>query len=65
MNVGDPVNYHKEIGGPVSSRGHIIEQIDELANGAKLIWISGRNMCVNAFQISTPKARKTTYRRRR
>jgi hypothetical protein len=53
MKPGDTVNYHATIGGPVSSRGHTIEQVDTLVSGLKLIWISGKKMCVSAFQISS------------
>jgi hypothetical protein len=66
MNVGDPVNYHKEIGGPVTSRGHTIEQIDTLVSGLKLVWISGRSMFVLEHQITEKTARsKSSYRRKR
>ena len=54
MKIGDKVNYHSIIGGPVSTRGHIIEDIEYAPNnyGCDVAWISDKRGCVAMRALS-------------
>lgn len=50
--VGDKVNYHAIIGGPVTSAGHIVQQVDRLSCGELVAFISGKSGCVSVDALS-------------
>jgi hypothetical protein len=50
--VGDIVNYHAEIGGAVTSKGHVIQHIDKLKSGHDVAWISHKSGCVAISALS-------------
>lgn len=50
-HVGDEVNYHSRIGGPVTTTGHRIREIGVL-NGKTVAWISGKSGCVAIEALS-------------
>lgn len=54
MKVGDKVNYHDIIGGPITSSGHEIKQIDTTPNnfGGNVAWITGKSGCVSIEALS-------------
>lgn len=45
---GDKVNYHELIGGPVTSTGHEITDIEMKPNnfGSDVAWVTGKRGCV-------------------
>lgn len=55
---GDKVNYHSFIGGPVSSTGHEIKQIQLQPNnfGEDVAWITGKSGCVSLEALSHAEA---------
>ena len=52
--VGDKVDYHSVIGGPVTSTGHTILAVERKPNnyGRDVAWISGRAGCVALDALS-------------
>jgi len=52
--VGNKVNYHLFIGGPVKSTNHTIKSIELEPNnyGADVAWISGKSGCVDLEALS-------------
>ena len=52
--VGDKVNYHLFIGGPIKSTGHTIKAIELQPNnyGADVAWISEKSGCVDLEALS-------------
>lgn len=59
--VGDLVDYHAVIGGPITSQGHIVETIGSL-NGGKtpVAWITCKSGCV-AIVALTPSVPLTEH----
>lgn len=55
IKVGDVVDYHSIIGGPVTSTGHTVQSISRKPNnfGCDVAWISKKAGCV-AMQALTP-----------
>lgn len=54
MKVGDAVNYHSRVNGPVTSTGHVIQRIDPVPNnfGCDVAWISNKSGCVQMACLS-------------
>lgn len=54
MEIGDKVNYHSCIGGPVTSEGHEITHIESEPNnyGCDVAWISNKSGCVALEALS-------------
>ena len=54
IKVGDRVNYHAVIGGPVTSTNHIIKVIDKMPNnyGSDIAWITDKSGCVALTALS-------------
>lgn len=54
LQVGDTVNYHAIIGGPVSSTDHVIEDIERAPNnyGCDVAWVTGKRGCVAMRALS-------------
>lgn len=48
VKIGDTVNYHSIIGGPVTSTGHKVTQLDYAPNnfGCDVAWITDKTGCV-------------------
>mgnify|MGYP003636706592 CR=1 FL=1 len=53
-NVGDKVNYHSIIGGPVTSTGHEIIEILLKPNnfGSNVAWLTNKSSCVSLSALS-------------
>ena len=49
--IGDIVNYHSVIGGPVTSSGHKVKQIAYL-NDQIVAYITGKSGCVSIKALS-------------
>jgi len=56
FKVGDIVDYHSIIGGPVTSTEHTIQHIDKLGHGEMVAWLSDKSGCVSlkALSFSNP-----------
>jgi len=54
FKVGELVNYHSIIGGPVTSGGHKIKHIEEEPNnyGCDVAWITDKSGCVAMDALS-------------
>jgi hypothetical protein len=54
LQIGDKVNYHAIIGGPIISTDHIIEKILFEPNnfGCDVAWITGKSGCVALAALS-------------
>lgn len=50
--LGDVVNYHSVIGGPVTSTGHVVMAIQLAPSGRDVAWISGKSGCVAVAALS-------------
>jgi len=57
LKLGDKVNYHSMVGGPVTSEGHVIEVIKLQPNnfGCDVAWISGKSGCVALAALSNER----------
>ncbi len=55
IKVGQIVNYHSFIGGPVTSTGHVVKSIEKMPNnyGVDVAWITGKSGCVDMESLST------------
>jgi hypothetical protein len=53
--IGDVVNYHSRIGGPVTTSGHTIREIGVLS-GRTVAWITGKVGCVAIEALSANAA---------
>ena len=55
ITVGDKVDYHSVVGGPVTSTGHTIRAVERKPNnyGCDVAWITGKAGCV-ALDALTP-----------
>lgn len=51
LRVGDWVNYHAVIGGPITTTGHKIRAI-EVLGGRTVAWITGKAGCVAIEALS-------------
>lgn len=61
FKVGDRVDYHSRIGGPVTSIGHVIRQLGELG-AHPVAWLEGKSGCVS-LRALTPHDLKAELRR--
>ena len=54
FDIGDKVNYHSIIGGPVTSTGHVIKLIEHEPNnfGCDVAWITDKSGCVALEALS-------------
>ncbi len=54
IKVGDKVNYHSLIGGPVTSTGHEVTDIEEQPNnyGSDVAWVTNKRGCVAVAALS-------------
>jgi len=54
FRVGDTVNYHSCIGGPITSRKHVIKGISHPPNnfGASVAWLTNLAGCVHFAALS-------------
>lgn len=61
MQIGDNVNYHSIIGGPVTSTGHKIKAIEREPNnyGCDVAWITGKSGCVALEALSLSEKQST------
>lgn len=50
--AGDAVDYHSIIGGPISSHGHTVTSVGELASGSPVAWITGKAACVSVDALT-------------
>ena len=52
--VGDKVNYHSFIGGPVATENHVIRAIELQPNnyGADVAWLTDKSGCVDLEALS-------------
>lgn len=51
FQIGDKVNYHSRIGGPVTSTDHEITDIQEMC-GTLCAWITNKAGCVDCDALS-------------
>ena len=58
FNIGDRVNYHALIDGPVTSTGHEVTHIASIpsSNNVPMVWISGKAGCVHPYSLSLDTA---------
>jgi hypothetical protein len=49
---GDYVDYHSIIGGPITSRNHIVNNVGVLFCGEPVAWISNKSGCVSVDALS-------------
>ena len=53
LKIGDKVNYHAVIDGPVTSTGHTVRHIAPIPSGnVDMVWISGTSGCVHPYSLS-------------
>ena len=57
IKVGDKVNYHSIIGGPITSKGHVVKVIKPEPNnfGCDVAWITGKSACVDMEALSNDR----------
>lgn len=56
FKVGDVVDYHSIIDGPVTSTGHTIQNINYIPSATdRVAWISGKAGCVALDALTYPK----------
>lgn len=52
FQIGDVVDYHAVIDGPVTSRGHVVTALGSLPSGRPVAWITGKARCVTLEALS-------------
>ena len=54
FNVGDVVDYHAIIDGPVTSKAHTITHIASIpsSNNVPMVWITGKAGCVHPYALT-------------
>lgn len=54
IKTGSKVNYHSIIGGPITSSGHVVKQINKMPNnfGGDVAWITEICGCVALSALS-------------
>jgi hypothetical protein len=60
ITVGDRVDYHSIVGGPVTSTGHTIRAVERKPNkyGRDVAWITGKAGCVALDALTSSPAER-------
>jgi len=50
--TGDCVDYHSIIGGPITSRDHVVQEVGSIPSCSAVAWISNKRGCVSVDALS-------------